>query len=212
MYFWTQWSSDITGTKGAVTYFGDVVPARSTDSYATIIGGGNYPGTSSNWGGGWATGATTNFPCCLTGISQPPNYSYILTGKFWARSYTGIGPGVVATTQHDASRIPEGYIGGNSYFSDTGTASWCKRQYRWDGAPAGYPSSIDNGLYLSPITASDGQYYRGLLPGIWASMSTDSNTNFHEYRMYGSGVYAGKQFLFLGSPWGQFAFEISDTW
>lgn len=213
LYFWTQWSTDTTGAKGALFYFGDVVPARSTDSYATLIGGGNYAATSSNWGGTWNATSTTAFPCSLTAFSQMSNFSYLTsTGKYWARSYIGIGPAVMATTQHDFSRLPASFLGNAGLFSDTNGGSWSRYSVRWDGLPMGYPNLVDNGLYLSSITASEAQYYRGTLPGLWASMSTNDNASFHEFRMFGTGIYAGKEFLFLGTPWGQIAFEVSDTW
>lgn len=217
-YFWTAWSSASGFSKGALFYFGDVLPAKTNDAYATIIGGAHSSMTSSNWGGNWSTGSGTFTDCPSLGttMSEVPalgSYgSFVSTGKFWARSYAGLGQGVMATTQHDLSRYNTSQIAhGSASAFNTNSSTACYLHYYWASASTGFPNVIDGGLYFSPVQASEGIYYRGTLPGIWVPMSFHTTT-IHNQRMFGTGPLAGKELLFLYTPWGNVGWEVSDTW
>jgi hypothetical protein len=216
VFMWTQWSSAVDSSAGACWYFGDVKAARINDAYASILVGAAFVVDSNHWPGSWTTSpsaATCVASHCAISespfVATPGGWQY-QHGKVWARSYSGIGPGVPATTQHDLSRFEQGIFSNNNVYNiNGGTCTYgC---YYYNYPIAGNPNPIDNSVYFSPVTASEGFYYRGTVPGVWVPMFT-SGTQYHGTKVVGNGEYAGKEFLLLQTPWGVVAIETSDTW
>lgn len=217
LYFWTAWSSASDFSRGALFYFGDVLPARLNDAYATIIGGAHTSMNTTNWSGTWSAStsdsATISLGTTLSEVVGLGGYgTFLHSGKFWARSHTAVGQGVAATTQHDLSRFHTSHIStGSALPLNLASSHAAYLRYYWASGSAGYPNVIDGGLYFSPVQASEGFAYRGTLPGLWVPMSFHSTT-FHNQRMFGTGPLAGKELLFLYTPWGNVGWEVSDTW
>lgn len=209
-YFWTAYDANASQINGALFIFGDITPSRSSDPYATMIGGALGAPTPTSWPGTWADGGTfANSVCLRTTISQSPDAPY--SGHYMARSYTQLGGSAYVTKQTDLSRLRHGNFTVTATYL-TGTNAYSYGHWFWNNAAfqVPLPNPADGALPLSAVTVSEGVGIRGVCPGLWCPLFDASVLNGQQYA--GSGVLAGKTFLYLRCPYGSVALEVSDTW
>lgn len=192
MYFWSWYgTTDAYGSYGLVG-FGDYHSYKAGDAFNTFISGN--------------TGATSY---------QYHKFAYLAAhagavlsssdnGMFSARPFHQTGSSVVQGKLGDYSKANQGGMGIES--SSVGLA---------------YPSPVDGGLYMCPVTVVDGigaanqATIRGYMKGVWNPLHSIPLSS--EDIFQGNGDLVGKTFLTLricsgGSSEGQVMLDISPSW
>lgn len=174
-------------------FFGDAIPYRSGDVYATYLGGGNatYSGTAN--------------------VLADAAYSYrsLAGGTLYApRTYTALGSSAASVSVGTLNRYADAYSGSNAANYDAGAV---------------FPNPCDNALLLCRSQVYDAvSRFRGELPGLFHTPQFLNSAYANYSRVDGSGQFAGKRLVAIragaangsvtSGNFGTFFFDLTGNW